>query len=112
MVQDVGVAPQPLRVGHLVAVGDRPGAPTGEPRMPPEEQSITSTPFGFTILASATPLLRPPARIVLDERRRNSGLFAGQCARTHSTTSIAKRMRFDSLPPYSSLRTLANGERN
>ena len=80
--------------------------------MPPDEQSITSTPFGFTSLASATLWSGPQPASSCTERRRNSGFEAGQCARTLSTTSIAKRMRFNSLPPYSSLRTLENGERN
>ena len=46
------------------------------------------------------------------EKRMKSGLCAGQIARTASTTSSAKRMRLSSVPPYSSLRRLADGERN
>ena len=67
--------------------------------MPPDEQSITSTPFGFTSLASATLWSGPQPESSSTERRRNSGCEAGQCARTLSTTSMAKRMRFNSLPP-------------
>ena len=80
--------------------------------MPPELQSITSTPLGFRILASATLWSGPQPASSSTERRTNSGLRAGQWARTLSTTSMEKRMRFSSLPPYSSLRTLENGERN
>ena len=80
--------------------------------MPPELQSITSIPLGLTIMASATLWSGPQPESSSTESRRNSGLCAGQCARTLSTTSMAKRMRFSSVPPYSSLRTLEKGERN
>ena len=80
--------------------------------MPPEEQSITSTPLGFTSRARATLCAGPQPASSSTERRRKSGFAAGQWARTDSTTSMQKRMRFRSVPPYSSLRRLEKGDRN
>ncbi len=80
--------------------------------MPPELQSITSTPLAFTSFASATLCSGPQPASSSTDRRMNNGLCAGQLARTASVTSMAKRMRLSSEPPYSSLRRLARGERN
>jgi hypothetical protein len=66
----------------------------------------------LTSRASATLWSGPQPASSSTEKRMNSGFSAGQWARTLSTTSIAKRIRFNSLPPYSSLRRLENGERN
>ena len=67
--------------------------------MPPELQSITSTPLGPTILASRTLSSGPQPAPSCTESRMNSGLCMGQLARTASTTSMAKRMRLSSDPP-------------
>ena len=80
--------------------------------MPPELQSMTSTPLSLTMRASATLCSGPQPALSSTDRRRNSGLLAGQCARTASITSMQKRMRLSSEPPYSSLRRLADGDRN
>ena len=46
--------------------------------MPPELQSITSTPLGFRIFASATLWSGPQPASSSTEKRTNSGLLAGQ----------------------------------
>ncbi len=51
--------------------------------MPPDEQSITSTPFGFTSFASATLWSGPQPASSCTERRRNSG-FDGGPMRAHA----------------------------
>ena len=50
--------------------------------MPPELQSITSTPLGFRILARATLWSGPQPASSSTEKRTNSGFEAGQWART------------------------------
>ena len=67
--------------------------------MPPELQSITSTPSGLTRFASSTLCAGPQPASSSAESRRNKGLPAGQFARTASHTSQAKRMRLASEPP-------------
>ena len=60
---------------------------------------MTSTPFVFSTRTSAMFCSGPqPASSSID-KRMNSGLCAGQCSRTHSTISIARRMRFAGDPP-------------
>ena len=58
--------------------------------MPPELQSITSTPLGFTILASATLWSGPSRNRPRPRSARTAASCAGQCARTLSTTSMAE----------------------
>ena len=67
--------------------------------MPPDEQSITSTPLALSRRASRTLWSGSQPASSSQERRMNSGFSAGQAARTHSATSTAKRMRLSSEPP-------------
>jgi hypothetical protein len=72
--------------------------------MPPEEQSMTSTPLALRILASRALCSGPQPALSSTDSRTKSGLWSGQCMRTASVTSDMKRMRLASEPPYSSLR--------
>ena len=85
---------------------------TGEPVMPPELQSMTSTPLSLTMRANAELCSGPQPALSSTDSRRNSGFSRGHLARTASTISMQKRMRLRSEPPYSSLRRLENGDRN
>ncbi len=66
--------------------------------MPPDEQPKLS-PQRFRMRTSATlsSTAQPPSSSV--ETRGTSGLCSGQEARTRSTISSAKRMRFPKEPP-------------
>ena len=82
--------------------------------MPPEEQSITSTPRAFNSRASTTvsSMFQPSLVPSTDETRTNSGIDAGISRRTASVICSNRRMRPVRSPPYSSLRVLETGERN
>jgi hypothetical protein len=88
-------------------------AAVAEPMMPPDEQSITSTPASFSFLEKAivSSSDQPPSTSSIDETRTNRGFPAGQMFLTSFATSSGKRIRFSSEPPYSSLRVLVRGER-
>ncbi len=100
MVFDAGLLAHPfgkrqLEAGH--ALHQRACvAAVAEPRMPPEEQSITSTPSVFSSFAKTTvsSMLQPPSTSSIDETRTKSGLPSGQALRTSAATSSGKRMRF------------------
>src|SRR5262249_15577981 len=85
-----------------------------EAMLPPEEQSIRSTPSFPRTCASATEssIVQPPSVQSLHERRRNRGYFSGQTLRTAITVSHTRRMRLGNVPPYLSVRWLLSGERN
>ena len=89
-------------------------AAVAEPEMPPEEQSITSTPRAFNSRAKATVSSRfhPSFAPSTAETRTNKGMVSGISRRTASTISSGRRMRPLRSPPYSSLRVLETGERN
>ena len=80
--------------------------------MPPDEQSMTSTPFGFRMVASRALCSGPQPALSSTDSRTNSGLCSGQCIRTASVTSVMNRIRFNSEPPYSSVRWLDFSDRN
>ena len=82
--------------------------------IPPDEQSIRSTPNGSRIFASSLFSLvsHPPSIQSWDEVRRNSGIPAGITLLITSTTSSKNRIRFSKLPPYSSLRLFETGDKN
>src|SRR5262249_32836417 len=68
----------------------------------------------FEFLRQDYGFLWRPATVdpVSAETRMPSGFCSGHTTRTASYISIAKRMRFSSEPPYSSMRWLESGERN
>jgi len=75
-------------------------------------QSMMSTPTAFSRWASTTLCsISHPARSTA-EMRTDKGLSSGQQRLVSAATSMAKRMRFSSEPPYSSVRWFATGERN
>ena len=54
----------------------------------------------------------PPSTQSEAETRIQTGLLAGNAARTASNTSRGKRIRFSRLPPYLSSRLFESGDRN
>ena len=60
--------------------------------IPPEEQSITSTPFALSFFASRALCCGPQPALSSTESRTNSGLWSGQCVRTASVTSVMNRI--------------------
>ena len=81
---------------------------------PPVQTWMAAQPRAFSACANATLLSRsqPPSTQSVADRRTHTGRSAGNAARTASNTSSGKRMRFSRLPPYSSVRWLASGDRN
>src|SRR5581483_6600243 len=55
---------------------------------------------------------KPPSFQSVAETRQKRGSLSGQTSRTACTARRAKRMRFSSEPPYSSLRVLQRGDKN
>src|SRR5258707_13423435 len=101
---DAGVLAHIVRQRHLIAVFyllPRIGATSV---MPPDEQSMTSTPLVFRMVASRALCSGPHPALSSTDSRTNSGLSSGHCVRTASVTSVIKRIRLASEPPYSSLR--------
>ena len=101
----------------LLANGTWYPAPAGiaiRGAIPPDEQSIKSTPRGLSARASSTlsSIVHPPCAQSVVESRTNRGRVSGQTARTAVTISFNSRVRFRKLPPYSSVRLLLSGERN
>jgi hypothetical protein len=82
--------------------------------LPPDEQSMTSTPRAFSLRASTaeSSISQPPSKPSTEDMRTNSGLSSGHTGRTASVSSSRKRILFSRLPPYSSVRRLDKGDRN
>jgi hypothetical protein len=82
--------------------------------MPPEDESMRSTPSGLTCRARAmeSSMVQPPSVQSEAEMRSHRGRRSGQTLRTASMISRRMRVRFSKLPPYWSERVLTSGERN
>src|SRR3954462_7026230 len=61
--------------------------------------------------ATVPSMSQPPGTQSVAEMRIQTGFSAGKIARTATKTSRGKRMRFSRLPPYSSSRLLARGDK-
>ena len=75
---------------------------TGLPLIPPDEQSMTSTPLAFTNLDRITLLSGSHPASSSTDNLMNKGLLSGQFRRTSSTISVANLILFSSDPPYMS----------
>ncbi len=81
---------------------------------PPDETSTTSTPSAASRRDTATvsSSFQPPGAQSVAESRTSSGRCDGHADLTARVTSSSRRARFSKLPPYSSVRSFARGDRN
>ncbi|SLI27835.1 Uncharacterised protein [Mycobacteroides abscessus subsp. abscessus] len=80
----------------------------------PEETCSTSTPWAAKAraISTASSTVLPPSAQSVAEMRTDSGRSAGHTCLIASNTRSGNRSRLSRLPPYSSVRRLASGERN
>ena len=82
--------------------------------LPPEEQSIKSTPSSLSqrLKSTHSSTSQPFSMYSVADTRTNSGIESGMAFRTALATSRGKRTLFSSDPPYWSSLLLESGDMN